>query len=352
MPISSLSPNFLRSGPGGEMIWKRGSLILGSWRLGTTDIQRADTIRARLASIEDDVLPTDTLIFRGAADFGSYYSLYLPPANYVSKHAHWYHDMQVDGLYVPGEPGVVAKTGSTCGISLRDGVYSFTNFTFTFTVNGDNPATQDGGGIGWSGSANHNGYDDLLAQNGTVTFTNCIFHGETCDWLIFSWGGGGVKVINLQDCTLYFCRFGVAAAYSGGMTQTVMVDGCAFICVVDGSHATGYTGLLDPVNGAVACGVLNRGGESTITNSTFDFTGMVAEWDFGTNGCERIAAICTDRYAGTPQPYCRFSVGNCTSLITPNISTVWNDIDVRQGIYTDMGGNSGMGAAGALKIYA
>jgi len=326
------------------MTWTRSGAVLGVYHLGTTARARGARLRTIFESIIGSVQEADIITLRGDCDFGddnaTYGGLYattFPACNYVGIGCTLRHNIQIDGI------ALVSKPSGTTGFILSDGTTTFTNMTLKCErMHGT--AREDQGIICWNASG-----------NGTVTFTNCILDaGYNGDWLFYNWTSG-TRTVTANGCTFYYCRYAIAMVQGNG-DQHVVINDCRFYG--DGNNGNSMGESSAPGSDASLSAVLMRNGTANISNSTFDAIGLTAEYDTTppTHGVPRIATIITDRYYTTSGTV-DVTITNCRTSATANLCPVVNDVDLRggtggyEGTYTDGGGNSGIGTAGALKLY-
>jgi hypothetical protein len=316
----------------GEVRLERAGKTIVAFTTPDDPVAAGETIRWTLDLLRPAIQPTDVLHAKGAADFGQYYAFRLPNCAYRAEKrgdAHWFHHCQIDAT--KDTSGKETKGAATPGFAATTA--RFDNFKLSAPCS--NP-TEDGSVIGWAG-------DGKL--DGKLEFHNCELDGMgSADWLIYSWSSPSSREVILDNCTIKYCRFGIACASSGNPTQIITATNCTFIGDANGSRSTGETSGGDSsatvddahIKGGVLAAVLNRAGTTTLRDCTFQAIGLEKQYYDTRPGatyqrwtCERVANFGTDYYNANPGPT-TWTIERCKSLgITPGISRVWNDVDLR-----------------------
>lgn len=304
-----------------------------------------DEVRAFLADHAEDILPTDTIVMSGEADFGDTYTLLLPPAIYRGPTlaeddppARWLTHTRIDRI---GPVEAPLKPGGSAGITFTSYV-RFENFYLGGAVS---DIHEDGGLLGWPGS---------YTGHGVAEFVNCeIDASGGMDWGIYSWQNstGIQRTVRITDSIVRFCRFGVALSGSGWQSaELIRVQGFGN---ANGSQSYGTSsskGTAAGDDGAVLTLVYNRGQDGApyirMVDCHVEAIGLTAPYNSGW-GCPRIAALATNCYERglnheanhptTPnEPNLTYLTGHtsyflgCSTDITPGISEEVYDIDIRE----------------------
>jgi hypothetical protein len=297
---------------GQDITWIRAGVKKMDIGYSTTAVERAASARSSLALLGPQILPGDTLVLRGEFDFGRDVPMKWPAANYSGEGAVLMHQMMIDKTADKplGTPGfLVGVDGKSTSFSKIKFVWRCWN------------KEEDGGGIGWNESG-----------DGNLVFVNCEFDAEfDCDWPIYNWTPGK-KTVYIDGGTAKCPRWLVAMADSGSsVNQYVDVRNLKVTLNANGSKTYGESSNADPESGCALAVVLIRGGRAILRNVDVESIGLTAQYDTRTPpkwGCSRIAGLATTRYY-SPGGKCDITIANSSSKITPNLSTVWNDIDVR-----------------------
>jgi hypothetical protein len=296
-----------------DITWLRDGVKQMDIGLSKTAIERAESARKSLAAIGPQLTSADTLILRDEFDFGKDLPMTWPACNYVGQNATLKHQIMIDRTDVKplGTPGfLLAVDGKST---------SFTKIKFVWRCWNKE---EDGGGIGWN-----------VAGDGSVVFTDCEFDAESdCDWPIYNWTSGKKTVLILGG-KAKIARWLVAAADSGADNgQNIEIRNLTATLNANGSHTYGESSNANPETGASLGLVMIRGGKATLRNVTItEAIGLTAQYDPRTPpkwGCSRIASLVTTRYYSPGQPVeiliDKFSV----LKVTPNLATVWSDMDI------------------------
>jgi hypothetical protein len=285
-----------------DLTWVRDGVDYAHFYVSEDDPEvRGDMIRTVLEIIGPSIDSSDVLVAKGEAQFGQT-PLQLPSCvimGYGPSHTLWRSTARID---TPGGPGFLSGTSTT----VRD----------MYLGNVSYDPHEDSSCIGFHG--------DTGAR--TLTLERCVIDGsQSCDWTIYNWTNGNTLVV--RDCDIASCRMAIAAAYSGGGSQSVTVERTRFYLDANNSESYGASSGLDPDSGGVLAGVVIRRGDLTVTDAEFHVTGLSTSYNVGW-GCPRVALI-TDQYYSTSGPRTITLDGIYVKEYTPGIESVANVLDFR-----------------------
>jgi len=263
----------------------RGDQCLHQVRAAPNPVAVGDALAQAFADWGATTLETDKFtMLAPVADFTNTPVVKVPAGNYMGTATmpRWITRTEIDAI-----PGI--KPRGTTGLLLPLANVTFTNMGFVGECRDPN---EDSGIFSWNADG-----------KAGVRFTNCLLDAsKNCDWgALYNWTPGR-KTAYFDRSLIKHCRFGIAMADGGGDGQSLFVDKCNFMGDANGSHTFGDSSGIDSENGGALAGVLIRGGMTSVLDTSFDLTGLDAEYDpRGVDGvplkygCRRMTAI-TDRY--------------------------------------------------------
>ncbi len=319
-----------------DITWERGGVKLGEFAEttdATTPLERGAAVRFAIDLIRPSVLPGDTIKVRKEADFGKDVPILLPACNYVGEGSLWRHSILIDETkFKPyGTPGILVSLGRT----------TFTAMSFAAVSNDPN---EDCGIMGCN-----------VPGDIDVSFVDCHADAsKSCDWGMFYTWAPGKRVISWTGGKAKGSRFFLFAGDSGGgISQLISVSDVDPVMDANGTRSFGESSSANPDSGGVLAVVGCKGGKVNFKNVNPVSTGLAAQYDKNNPikyGCPRVAGLVTDSYGGASQPV-DVVVDCSTSKITPKLSTVFNDIDIRGKGAVKVIRQEGSASDGSLKLW-
>ena len=321
---------------GQDLTWQRDGKTMADFATSASDIDRAAVVRAAIDLIRPKLLPTDTLIARGRADFGSRFPLYMPSCILENGgNANWFTSCRIDKTAdkPQGTPGFVCPT---------PGRIEFRGMKFSGTCIDPN---EDGGLIGW----------DETIGGAEVVAIDCEFDGSNgIDWVFYCWSAGSPGVVgtpatmgkpavatvlpypktaSFKRCIFRHARKGICGEGSGSVSQAITVEDCQFIGDANGSKTFGESSGPDKDNGGILSAIEIRGGSLLVRNCTFSLAGLVKPYTPATAanqyGCLRMAAV-NDSFYSPGQANIPILLDRLTVTMQPTKYTpIARPVDVR-----------------------
>ncbi len=321
---------------GQDLTWQRDGKTMADFATSANDTDRAAVVRAAIDLIRPKLLPTDTLIARDRADFGSRFPLYMPSCILKNGgNANWFTSVKIDKTAdkPQGTPGFVCPT---------PGRIEFQGMKFSGTCIDPN---EDGGLIGW----------DETIGGAEVVATDCEFDGSNgIDWVFYCWSAGSPGVIGtpatidkpavamvppqpktatFKRCTIRHARKGICGEGSGSVSQAITVEDCQFFGDANGSKTFGESSGPDKDNGGILAAIEIRGGSLVVRNCTFNLVGLAKPYTppaaASQYGCLRMAAV-NDSFYSPGQANIPILLDRLTVTMLPTRYTpIAKPVDVR-----------------------
>ncbi len=331
-----------------DITWERNGVKQADFGWTASAADRGASNREILAMLFPKLTKADTLVCRGEADFGKEKEVYLPNCNYKGVGAKWITRCMIDG-------DGVNKPSATPGFVIG----SYAAFDGFELVGECWDANEDGCCIGWRDVIEGEKVrpDYPIPPVGEFYFTNGTLNGKSkCDWTVYAWSPKAKsRKIVIRKAELYGGRFIVAAMGSNSSAtpiQDVLIEDSKAWLDANSVKSFGESSSNNPDTGGALVLLGIREGKAVLRNVQVEAIGLKAAYDPGGKfGCPRVAALITDTYYSTGQPV-DATVENCRSKITPNLSKVWNDIDIRtKGSAVKVIRQEGSASDGSLKLW-